>query len=810
MKRRSTLFVVALLALIGLFAALPRTAMAAEKTRSTTYITPSDTNGLDSRIDVYTHAPSSSGGSWFPWGGGQQSSTSGTTTYEIYLPGCADPDACFLEWEGEDVYVYVNGDSYISGQCPIPPVGEEWNYYFWYQDNQGEIQSYGPYPLVTYQGSEDVQAVFIEIDESEGTIAAMNNDSDHETTCTGEICIDGTWYTLSKMKGRGNVTWNNSSGKKPYNLTLGKKINWPGIDSKKTKKWSILAEPYDESLLGNRTGFNLAYQMGIGQDTTSADVWMNGEYLGCYTVTAKTDSFVTDDGYMLEDDNYTEDSIEQGGDPQFRLKGVNATNNTGQGPRITVKKIGDNLLLDENGDVDESAANLRAVSADIQAWMQEAWDAIRSETGYNSKGKHYSEYIDVESFAKMYLMHEYVKSFDIRAGSILFYRDGTGEDDLLYAGPIWDLDNAMGSTQQNGGLGAADDRRNGDRRSGEGDFISNLSNNGSSIYQSLGTHLDFMLEVYRQYQIYRDAFNDAPNVVEQLSADIAASAKMNHKKVTKVSNSDHNFSSNVTLGSGEYRQTYLATSSSPTVWENYLQNLYTYVSTRSKWFNNNYNIAYSNTETDGWASLGGKYLVYLKDGEAVREGLAELDGNYYYLKNFKVVTNAWIESGGKYYYFGSDGKLATGGWITYNGASYYIDSDCSLALNRWVENGGKYYYFDENAQLVTNDWKMFEGKWYYFGSDGQIVANDWRNFEGKWYYFDENGQIVTNAWKEFDGKWCYFGSDGLVVSDLWFGSGNYWYYIKADGTLAMDEWVDYQGHACHFNAAGICDYADAA
>ena len=29
---------------------------------------------------------------------------------------------------------------------------------------------------------------------------------------------------------------------------------------------------------------------------------MNGEYQGCYTVTPKTDSFVTDDGYMIEQD----------------------------------------------------------------------------------------------------------------------------------------------------------------------------------------------------------------------------------------------------------------------------------------------------------------------------------------------------------------------------------------------------------------------------------------------------------------------------------------------------------------------------
>ena len=67
----------------------------------------------------------------------------------------------------------------------------------------------------------------------------------------------------------------------------------------------------------------------------------------------------------------------------------------------------------------------------------------------------------------MYLMHEYVKSYDLCCGSILFHRDGTSDADKLIAGPLWDLDNAMGSTYQNGSLGRADNRSEGDRRSGQ-------------------------------------------------------------------------------------------------------------------------------------------------------------------------------------------------------------------------------------------------------------------------------------------------------------------------------------------------------
>lgn len=116
------------------------------------------------------------------------------------------------------------------------------------------------------------------------------------------------------MKGRGNATWADSQDKKPYNITLDTKIVFPGIDTPKTKKYFLLAECLDRSLLGNRVGYSMAHDLGIGQDTTSADVWMNGEYQGCYTVTPKTDSFVKDSGFMIEQYNYLEESVENGGD----------------------------------------------------------------------------------------------------------------------------------------------------------------------------------------------------------------------------------------------------------------------------------------------------------------------------------------------------------------------------------------------------------------------------------------------------------------------------------------------------------------
>ena len=541
------------------------------------WVEPSSSNGIPAQIDVFKAS---------------------NTSYQIYLPGNADLSHCYLSWDGE-MQATVGGTPYDSGSCPVPsPEDGAVSYAF---GNGASVS------ITTYQGSLNVVPVFILVDESEGnqTIAEMDNDKDHETECTGTIYIDGQLYGMPKIKGRGNATWKEALDKKPYNVTLDTKINFPGIDSPTTKKWSFLAENLDRSLLGNRAGYYLAYEMGIGQDTASADVWMNGEYQGCYTVTPKTDSFVTKNGFMIEQDNYMEKSVAEGGDPQFSLEGL-VSHVSGWSScynLITVKKMGDNLLLN-NGVVDESPENMEAAALLIQDWLQDAWDAMRSDTGYNEKGKYYTEYIDIESFAKMYLMHEYVKSYDVCAGSILFYREGQSDTDKLIAGPLWDLDNAMGSVYQNSMLMKADDRTNGDRRSGEGDFIVNITNYKpmwgqaydseykTSIYKTLGKHDDFMEEVVYQYNKYKAAFNSLSGDLQQMADGIEASAVMNHNKVEDLGNGDgknnHYYGSNTTLGSGQYQQAYKKTPNAKTGWSVYVENMKTYVTTRSLWFSNNY------------------------------------------------------------------------------------------------------------------------------------------------------------------------------------------------------------------------------
>ncbi len=574
MKKRIISMLLVLCMLLSLLSAFGVSAAEGDLP-ATLSVEPSESNNIPAAIDLYKSS-TSGGGGW--WGGGTT-----TTTYHLYLPGNTDAANCFFSWEG-GLKGSDGANSYDSGAMPVPAVGETKTYTF----NDGTSNT--SFEVTTYQGSAHVKTMFIEIDESQGTIDAMNGDPDHETECTGIIFIDGVEHELDKMKGRGNATWSQARQKRPYNITLGKKVSSIlGIEMPdKTKKFSLLANVADRSLLRNKVGYDLAYAMNIGLDSESVDLWMNGKYIGLYQVMAKNDSFVSDDGYAVENDNYKEPSIEEGGDPSFDLEGLNgpANNNTGWGVsaheynRITVKKIGDNLLpADENGDPIETVETLTAATALIQAYMQDLWDAVRSEDGYNAKGKYYLDYIDLTSWASMYLIQEYVKGYDANAGSLLFHRDGTADTDKLFAGPLWDLDNALGSTQVNSLLGNQVDQTD-----ANGWFMSKLSDDKTSIYKTVGQHEDFMEEVYRVYNQYSYLFDNMSANVTALAEEIADSAAMNYKKVTQETYNTVNYGRETTKSAGtEYEQVYKATNT----WEDYVDNLETFTRVRSLFFKNN-------------------------------------------------------------------------------------------------------------------------------------------------------------------------------------------------------------------------------
>ena len=492
------------------------------------------------------------------------------TKATIYLPGGVDESKLTLSWDG-NIKVFVNNEKYASGEAPIPAAGKS----AVYRIKKGLSSAYITFK--TMKGSEDVKAMFLNLDESMGTIADMNADEAHETSCYGKVAYGKVDEYIS-IKGRGNSTWRRD--KKPYNITFykkddfDKKKNVELIDGVESKKWSLLANFMDNALLRNKVGLDLANDLGIGLETEFVDLYMNGEYLGNYLLTPKNDYQAPDGGYALENDNYVEG---EGGDPQFNLDGMvelgqilNVTKTLtifdGYYNRMTVKNIGDD------------AADAGVTTDEIETYVSKAWSAV-----LDRNSEDYQKYFDIDSWGKMYLMYEFCKTYDALAGSILMHRDGLTDSDKLIAGPVWDLDTCMGRVMYKFFVGSTLPSQ----ITAEGWYVDTLGlelvDKPCSILQELGRHQSFRDNLKKIYAENIDAFNNVvPNIKAQ-SEKNHASALMDFDKWGLLHLSVYIVPIPLTIGTGKYQLHYEPTFS----YDPFVNNMIEYAEKRVMWLTDN-------------------------------------------------------------------------------------------------------------------------------------------------------------------------------------------------------------------------------
>jgi len=411
----------------------------------------------------------------------------GSGKYALYLPGDAESGKLNFSWANSVTVTNESGVKFVSGKLSVPAPGTSEKY----------VVNGTTYTVETVQGSKDAKALFLETDTSLSgfySFSEMNNSSDKSKAAAGTMAFDDVGGYYFSIKGRGNATWTSAKDKKGYNITLYKDSNYDNtkgfelIGGVKAKKWSLLANYYDSSLLRNKLAYDMAVSLGLGLESVFVDLWVDGQYRGNYLMTPKNDYNDPDNGYMLEIDNYTDAN-------SFKLSGMSG--------RITVK---------------ENKAGVGI--SDIQAYMTKAWSAVKDETS-----EAYLDYIDLDSWAKFYLLHEFYMSFDVMAGSQFLYREGTTAADKLIAGPVWDMDNSMGKTQTWAGFGLSYDQQH----SPLYDYIQSV-NSEDFWLQELGQHESFMQRVHEIYGQYRPVFTGAANKMDTYQAQLESSALMNYHR----------------------------------------------------------------------------------------------------------------------------------------------------------------------------------------------------------------------------------------------------------------------------------------
>lgn len=225
--------------------------------------------------------------------------------------------------------------------------------------------------------------------------------------------IHGTNCTVNV---RGNST--SSADKKPYNIKFDSKTDVLGMG--KNKKWSLLANCYDKTLLRNAVVMDFAKEIGVPYtpDYRYVDVYVNDELQGSYLLidsvevgSTRVDIDLDNNEYLLELDWNPEDEdcyyfYSYGGELKFAINEPEISDLT-----------------------EEQKLYVTGLVADAEA-------ALKSGD-YNEVEK----YFDIESMANFYVTLEYFRNIDVATSSTRFHIKG----DKIYGGPVWDFDLSAGN-----------------------------------------------------------------------------------------------------------------------------------------------------------------------------------------------------------------------------------------------------------------------------------------------------------------------------------------------------------------------------
>lgn len=247
---------------------------------------------------------------------------------------------------------------------------------------------------------------------------------------------DGTVLEQTgKIKVRGNST--SKAAKKPFNIKLDEKEDLFGMG--KGKKWCLLANCFDPTLIRNYLAFNFATELGLPFTSESrfVELYVDGIYKGCYLFsepieTGKTridiDPEETSD-FLIEFEAYRNEDLvayitADNGDLRWAVSE----------PEMPDPSDYDNKEKDEAYIADKAAYDKRV--EEISKVVNNVVDTIKE-----GDIKKIRKVIDVDSFAKYYVLNEFFKTCDFNWSSVNFYYT----DGKLYAGPAWDYDLSTGN-----------------------------------------------------------------------------------------------------------------------------------------------------------------------------------------------------------------------------------------------------------------------------------------------------------------------------------------------------------------------------
>ena len=244
-------------------------------------------------------------------------------------------------------------------------------------------------------------------------------DKIHQIVSQHTIISDNGSKLLSEsgtIRERGN--YSRSFPKKPYRIKFDKKQRVLDAPAK-AKKWTLINNYGDKTLMRNLLAFELSRRLGMTYTPygTAVDVILNGEYKGCYQLCDQVDinknrvnitEMTSEDnegialtgGYFVEIDAYADQEKSW-----FR---------SNKGNPVTIKSP------DED-----------SITTKQKTYIKNYFNKMESQ---------WQTYLDLNSFLRHFLVGELSGNTDTY-WSVFMYKER--DDDMIYTGPVWDFDLAF-------------------------------------------------------------------------------------------------------------------------------------------------------------------------------------------------------------------------------------------------------------------------------------------------------------------------------------------------------------------------------
>ena len=283
--------------------------------------------------------------------------------------------------------------------------------------------------LITRDSSEDPEMDLpaIHISLNDCTLEEIHDGATGIPYEGNTLDLDGKEYTNVRVKGRGNSSW--KMPRRSYQIKLPSRDSVLGMPP--AKKWLLIANYADASMMRNKLMYDLAGQMmDFAPQAKFADVWIDGDYRGVCLVcqriaTGKTSlKLKSEQGILAEIDTfYWHDA-----DSYFKSNYSPAVFTLKDSPADDMEKE-DSLARKSFSDFEDYVRRFE----DLLYAEEKDWEQI-------------SSMMDVDSFVAFYLLEEFSENPDSCRTSLYMYQDGP--DDVLHMGPVWDFDKALGYAQK--------------------------------------------------------------------------------------------------------------------------------------------------------------------------------------------------------------------------------------------------------------------------------------------------------------------------------------------------------------------------